>query len=66
MNCLPHFVTETESIWDVLQRETRPIALYGMGDGAEKVLRVFEQYGIIAGIYPQGFRMSYGIAVSVL
>lgn len=52
MNCLPHFVTETESIWDVLQRETRPIALYGMGDGAEKILRVCGERGIeIAGIF---------------
>ncbi|MCD8355422.1 MAG: FkbM family methyltransferase [Clostridia bacterium] len=52
MNGLPHFVTETESVWDVLQRETRPIALYGMGDGAEKILRVCEQRNIkIAGIF---------------
>lgn len=49
---LPHFVTETESVWDVLQRETRPIALYGMGDGAEKILRVCRQRGIaVAGIF---------------
>ena len=34
MNRLPHFVTETESVWDQLKKETRPIALYGMGDGA--------------------------------
>lgn len=52
MNRLPHFVTETESVWDVLQQETRPIALYGMGDGAEKILRVCAQRGIpIAGIF---------------
>ena len=52
MNRLPHFVAETESVWDVLQRETRPIALYGMGDGAEKILNVCKQRNIsIAGIF---------------
>lgn len=52
MNGLPHFVTETESVWDILQRETRPIALYGMGDGAEKILRVCRERNIeIAGIF---------------
>ncbi len=49
---LPHFVTETQSVWDVLAQETRPIALYGMGDGAEKILRVCAARGIrIAGIF---------------
>ncbi len=33
-------------MWERLQRETRPIVLYGMGDGAEKILRVFASYGI--------------------
>lgn len=52
MNQLPHFVVETQSVWDVLQQETRPIALYGMGDGAEKILRVCKQRNIpIAGIF---------------
>ena len=52
MNRLPHFVTETESVWDQLKRETRPIALYGMGDGAEKILRVCAQREIpVAGIF---------------
>lgn len=49
---MPFFVTETESVWDVLQRETRPIALYGMGDGAEKILHVCSQRNIkISGIF---------------
>ena len=52
VNGLPHFVKETQSVWDVLQRETRPIALYGMGDGAEKILRVCKERSIpIAGIF---------------
>lgn len=49
---LPSFVTETRDVWTVLQQETRPICLYGMGDGAEKILRVCEQKNIpIAGIF---------------
>ena len=32
------FVTETESVWVKLARERRPLALYGMGDGAVKIL----------------------------
>lgn len=52
MNELPHFVAETQSVWDVLQHEKRPIALYGMGDGAEKILCVCRERGIpIAGIF---------------
>lgn len=52
MNRLPHFVTETTSVWDQLKQEKRPIALYGMGDGAEKILRVCAQREIpIAGIF---------------
>lgn len=36
------------SVWEVLQEEKRPIALYGMGDGADKVLDEFEKRGIRA------------------
>ncbi|MFR4972227.1 MAG: FkbM family methyltransferase [Butyricicoccus pullicaecorum] len=35
-------------MWERLQREDRPIALYGMGDGADKILRVFADKGIKA------------------
>lgn len=49
---VPSFVTEPCDVWTALQRETRPICLYGMGDGAEKILRVCEQRSIpIAGIF---------------
>lgn len=52
MNRMPHFLTETTSVWDELKNETRPIALYGMGDGAEKILHVCAQRGIpVAGIF---------------
>lgn len=33
-------------IWERLQNETRPIVLYGMGDGAEKIYRQCQNYGI--------------------
>ena len=42
------FIQEKTSVWERLQREDRPIALYGMGDGADKILRVFADKGIKA------------------
>lgn len=33
-------------LWERLQKETLPIYLYGMGDGAEKINSVLKQYGI--------------------
>lgn len=36
------------SIWNRLKNENKPIILYGMGDGADKVLDAFEKYGIKA------------------
>lgn len=40
------FIQEKTSVWERLQQERRPIALYGMGDGADKILRVFADKGI--------------------
>lgn len=34
------------SVWDALRSSGRPVVLYGMGDGADKVLRAFAQFGI--------------------
>ena len=34
------------SIWNKLKSAVKPIVLYGMGDGADKILKVFERYGI--------------------
>lgn len=42
------FIQEKTSVWERLQQERRPIALYGMGDGADKILRVFTDKGIKA------------------
>lgn len=36
------------SVWQVLREEKRPIILYGMGDGADKILAQFDACGIRA------------------
>lgn len=36
----------TEDMWDVLAREQRPIVVYGMGNGADKLIHRFEKYKI--------------------
>ena len=43
-----------ESVWKRLSESTKPIIMYGMGDGAEKIMAVFEQLGI----KPAGFMAS--------
>lgn len=35
-----------QSVWKTLQNSDTPIVLYGMGDGADKVLSAFEKYNI--------------------
>ncbi len=45
-------VKEKESLWDFLVQSGRNIVLYGMGDGAVKILSVLEKYGLhAAGIF---------------
>lgn len=45
------FIRE-KSVWNRLQSESRPIVLYGMGDGAEKILRVCKERGIsVSGVF---------------
>lgn len=41
---LPHF--EYGDVWQRLQKETRPIVIYGMGNGADKLLARLNAYGI--------------------
>lgn len=36
------------SVWDELKASEKPVVLYGMGDGADKVLSAFERRGIRA------------------
>ena len=42
------FLSLEQSIWTKLQRETRPIVLYGMGDGADKILAQLDRLGVRA------------------
>jgi len=46
------FITEKLSCWERLKAEKRPIFIYGMGDGALKIMSVFRQREIaVAGIF---------------
>ena len=39
-------------MWDELADETRPIFVYGMGNGADKLFRRLEKYGVgVAGVF---------------
>lgn len=62
------FITEKETCWERLQKEHRPVYIYGMGDGAMKIMSVFKKYGIktsgifasddfVRGHYFEGFRV---------
>ena len=41
-------IKNTMSVWERLKTCGKPVVLYGMGDGADKVLAAFEKYGITA------------------
>ncbi|MBR1592396.1 MAG: FkbM family methyltransferase [Ruminococcus sp.] len=46
------FITEKKSCWDALKNEKRPIFIYGMGDGAMKIMSVFRRMNIpVSGIF---------------
>lgn len=40
------FDTFSCDIWNELKQSSLPILIYGMGNGADKIIAVFEQYGI--------------------
>ena len=42
---MPAFPCTTD-MWDKLKSENRPIVVYGMGNGADKLIRRFQKYGI--------------------
>lgn len=49
---LESLITETTSCWERLSQEKRPIFIYGMGDGAVKIMSAFRQYHIpVSGIF---------------
>ena len=43
--CLPEYPF-LEDMWDRLSRESRPIVVYGMGNGADKLIERFKKYNI--------------------
>ena len=40
------YLSESENLWDKLKNTNKPIVIYGMGDGAIKIMNVCEHYGI--------------------
>ena len=48
MTSLPHYSEFSRDLWQYLAATDKPIVLYGMGNGADKILAVFERYGIEA------------------
>ena len=36
----------TETVWQKLKKTDKPIVMYGMGDGAEKIMKVMESLDI--------------------
>ena len=52
MTKMLEFIKETTDSWQFLKETDMPIFIYGMGDGAEKILRVFEEHSIpVAGFF---------------
>ncbi len=35
-----------EDVWTFLKKDNKPIAIYGMGDGAEKIISTLKEYGV--------------------
>ena len=41
-----------KELWNYLKTATKPIVLYGMGNGADKIINVLTKYGIqISGVF---------------
>lgn len=43
--CLPEYPCQ-EDLWDILAKESRPIVVYGMGNGADKLFRRLKRYNV--------------------
>lgn len=48
MKSIVNLLKNEQSVWDTLKNSTKPTILYGMGDGADKVLAAFDRYQITA------------------
>ncbi len=46
MAALPHYSEFNCDMWHYLASQSKPIVMYGMGNGADKILTVFEKFGI--------------------
>lgn len=64
---LPEYPCKND-MWDILSKEVRPIVVYGMGNGADKLVERFEKYnikisdffasdGFVRGHFFRGFRV---------
>ena len=42
---LPEYPQKSD-VWEILKSESRPIIVYGMGNGADKLIQRFSEYGI--------------------
>lgn len=43
---MPIFITKEKTSWKKIKSSQKPVVIYGMGDGADKVLAEFEKLGI--------------------
>ncbi len=43
---MKNLFSDIESVWHKLKNDNKPVVLYGMGDGADKVLKAFEKFDI--------------------
>ena len=46
MTSLVHYSEFKYDLWNYLASENRPIVMYGMGNGADKIISVLDRYGI--------------------
>ena len=45
-------ILKTDDLWTTLKNDNKPVLLYGMGDGADKVLNICDIYGIkVSGVF---------------
>ncbi len=45
MSVLPHYSEFEYDLWQYLSSSSKPIVMYGMGNGADKIINVLEGYG---------------------
>ena len=43
---LPHYSAFKNDLWQYLALADKPVVMYGMGNGADKIIQVFDRYGI--------------------